>query len=161
MNGKPYTALALDELCATGKGTGDKLIDSGFISWKSLDWAKAPQAQSEWVLLPKMDPDPGKVPKEKHFRSKNIAAQEKVRRDHYPEYREVKTLEVMTLALLNDLVNGGPRILDGFNYLRCIEKNASGGRVCVGFFYAHGLKVNDGSDGNATWTTLVVPSPGS
>jgi hypothetical protein len=45
----------------------------------------------------------------------------------------------MTAALLHDLVNG-ERLLDGY-YLRCQEKNASGGRVCVGYFRADGLKV--------------------
>jgi hypothetical protein len=102
VNGKPYTALKLDKLCVERKGSGATLI------YDRADWAKAAQAQSEWILLPKSDPNPGKVPKTKHFRSKNIAAQEKVHRYHYPEYREVKTLEVMTMALLNDLVNGGP-----------------------------------------------------
>jgi hypothetical protein len=46
-----------------------------------------------------------------------------------------------TMALLNDMINGAPRILDGANYLRCFEENASGGRVCVGNFNAGGLKV--------------------
>jgi hypothetical protein len=52
----------------------------------------------------------------------------------------------MTAVLLNDLVNGDPRMLDGWNYLRCVEPNASGGRVCVGYFCAYGLVVNDGLD---------------
>jgi hypothetical protein len=49
----------------------------------------------------------------------------------------------MTAVLLNDLVNGDPRMLDGWNSLRCVEPNASGGRVCVGHFDAYGLEVND------------------
>jgi hypothetical protein len=61
----------------------------------------------------------------------------------YPDYREVKTVELMTAVLLNDLVNGEPRMLGGWNYLRCEEPNASGGRVCVGHFLTHGLKVYD------------------
>ena len=121
------------------------MIDPDFISWKTQSWANAPQAQSEWVLLPKSDPDPNVSP-DKHFRNKNITAQQKVHEAHYSEYREVKALEVMTMALLNDVVNGEPRILDGWNYLRCIEPNASGCRVCVGFFYSNGLRVFDGSD---------------
>jgi hypothetical protein len=52
----------------------------------------------------------------------------------------------MTAVLLNDLVNGDPRMLDGWNYLRCVEPNASGGRVCVGFFFAYGLWVDAGGD---------------
>ena len=111
-------------------------------AWKSTSWANAPQAQSEWVLLPKSDPDPNVSP-EKHFRRKDITAQQKVHEAHYSEYREVKALEVMTMALLNDVVNGEPRILDGWNYLRCIEPNASGGRVCVGRFRSRGLRVID------------------
>ena len=143
VNGEPYTALKLDELCATRKGSGDKLIYDGADwakSWKSRDWASDPQPQSEWVLIPKSDPDP-KVSPDKHFRDKDIAAQEDVHGKHYSKYREVKALEVMTMALLNDLVNGEPRILDGSNYLRCVEPIASGGRVWVGNFSPNGLKV--------------------
>ena len=142
VNGEPYTAVKLDELCATRKGSGDNLIYAGFDSWKSQEWASAPQSRSEWVLIPKSDPDPNKVPEGKHFRSKKIAAQQDVHDEHYGEYREVKTVELMTAALLNDLVNGEPRMLDG-NRLRCAEPNASGGRVCVGFFVARGLEVDD------------------
>ena len=98
------------------------------------------------MLIPKSDPDPNKVPEGKRFRSKDIAAQQGVHETHYPEYREVKTVELMTAALLNDLVNGEPRMLDG-NCLRCAEPNASGGRVCVGGFGAGGLGVGgDGGD---------------
>ena len=141
VNGEAYTALKLDELCATRKGSGDRLIydkRERATAWKSTSWANAPQAQSEWVLLPKSDPDPNVSP-EKHFRRKDITAQQKVHEAHYSEYREVKALEVMTMALLNDVVNGEPRILDGLNYLRCIEQNASGGRVCVGYFHVSGV----------------------
>ncbi len=52
------------------------------------------------------------------------------------------------MALLSDMVNDAPRILDGANYLRCFEENASGGRVCVGNFNADGLKVNADNDDN-------------
>ena len=151
VNGEAYTPLKLDELCAGRKGSGIRLIYDGADwanKWKGQEWATIPQAASEWVLIPKSDPDP-KVSPDKHFRSKDIAAQQAVYDAHYSEYREVKTLEVMTLALLNDLVNGEPRILDGSNYLRCEEPNASGGRVCVGSFNADGLKVRDGGVGGA------------
>ena len=144
VNGEAYTALKLDELCASRKGSGDRLIydkEEWATAWKSTSWANAPQAQSEWVLLPKSDPDPNVSP-EKHFRSKDITAQQKVHEAHYSEYREGKVLEVMTMALLNDVVNGEPRILDGWNYLRCIEPNASGGRVGVGCFLSNGLWVH-------------------
>jgi hypothetical protein len=144
VNGEPYTALKLDELCATRKGSGDNLIyDGGDWArlWKGCDWANTPQAQSEWVLIPKSDPDRNKVSAERHFRNKNIVAQQRVHDEHYSEYREVKTVELMTAALLNDLVNGEPRMLDEWNYLRCIEPNAFGGRVFIGDFDADGLGV--------------------
>jgi hypothetical protein len=144
VDGQPYSALKLDELCSTRQGSGERLIydqQDWANEWKTQPWANLPQAQSEWVLLPKSDPDRHKVPVEKHFRNKKIAAQQDVHKDHYSDYREAKALEVMTMALLNDVVHGEPRILDGYNYLRCLEPNASGGRVCVGGFNANGLWV--------------------
>jgi len=141
VNGEPYTARKLDELCDTRKGSGDKLIYDGYSNWKEQDWAKAPQATSEWVLIPKSDPDQSKVSADKHFRYKDIAKQQKVHTDHYPEYREVKALELMTATLLYDLVNKERLLPD---YLRCEEPNASGGRVCVGRFVALGLEVDAG-----------------
>ena len=140
VNGELYSALKLDELCSTKKGSGDKLIYDGYSSWKGQSWASTEQAASEWVLIPKGDPDPAKVATDKHFRGKNIAAQDVVLRDHYKEYREVKTLEVMTMALLYDLTHKERLLPD---WLRCEEPNASGGRVCVGHFHAHGLGVGD------------------
>jgi hypothetical protein len=147
VDGKAYSALKLDELCSSRKGSGDKLINDGWSTWKECDWAILPQVKSEWVLLPKSDPDRNKVPEDKHFRGKNIKQQEEVYKHYAAEYREAKALEVMTMAILNDLVNGEPRILDGPNYLRCMEPNASGGRVCVGSFDANGLRVHDGRVG--------------
>lgn len=138
VNGEAYTALKLDDLCASRKGSGDRLIWHADVLWKTQPWASAPQAQSEWVLLPKSDPDP-KVSPDKHFRRKDIAAQQKVHEEHYSEYREVKALEVMTMALLYDLTHKVSLLPD---YLRCKETNASGGRVCVGRFYSHGLRVS-------------------
>ena len=149
VNGEPYSALKLDELCATRKGSGDKLIYHGAdwaTKWKGQDWAKAPQAQSEWVLIPKSDPDPERMREKygdeegdkRHFRSKDIAAQQDVHGKHYTEYREVKALEVMTMALLYDLTHKERLPPD---YLRCEEPNAFGGRVCVGRFPAAGLWV--------------------
>jgi hypothetical protein len=63
---------------------------------------------------------------------------------HYKEYREVKTLELMTMAVLYDLTHKERLLSDC--YLRCEEPNASGGRVCVGPFSAHGLGVIDDCD---------------
>jgi hypothetical protein len=157
VDGKPYSGLKLDELCASRKGSGDKLIYGGWSNWKRCDWAILPQVKSEWVLLPKSDPDRNKVPENKHFRGKNIEQQEEVYKHYAAEYREAKALEVMTMAILNDLVNGEPRILDGPNYLRCMEPYASGGRVCVGFFDADGLLVHDddGDDGDRIGRALA------
>ena len=143
VNGEPYSALKLDELCSTKKGSGNELIYDGYDSWKGQSWASLAQIASEWVLIPKRDPDPAKVDSDKHFRSKDIAAQDEVLRNHYKEYREVKTLEVMTMALLYDLTHKERLLPD---YVRCEEANASGGRVCVGLFNANGLRVLDVND---------------
>ena len=141
VDGEPYSVLKLYELCSTKKGSGNKLIYDGGSDWKGQSWASTEQAASEWVLIPKGDPDPAKVATDKHFRSKDIAAQDKVHEKYYKEYREVKTLEVMTMALLYDLTYKERLLPD---YVRCEEANASGGRVCVGFFWAGGLGVRDG-----------------
>jgi hypothetical protein len=157
VNGEPYSPLKLDELCATRKGSGHKLIYDGAdwaTAWKEQDWAKAPQAQSEWVLIPKSDPDPERMREKygeeegdkRHFRGKDIATQQEVHNDHYKEYREVKALEVMTMALLYDLTHRERLLPD---YLRCEEPSAFGGRVCVGNFPAIGLKVDDEVDAYA------------
>ncbi len=68
------------------------------------------------MIIPKGDPDPAKVDSDKHFRSKDIAAQDKVHEKYYKEYREVKTLEVMTMALLYDLTHKERLLPD---YVRC------------------------------------------
>jgi hypothetical protein len=149
VDGKPFSALKLGELCSSRKGSGERLIydqEDWVNEWKTQRWANLPQAQSEWVLIPKSDPDRRKVPDDKHFRDKNIKEQEEVYKHYAAEYREAKALEVMTMVILNDLVNGEPRILDGLDRLRCVEPNASGGRVCVGFFLANGLGVSDAYD---------------
>jgi hypothetical protein len=146
VNGDAYTPLKLNELCAGRKGSGDKLIDDGADwtkNWQRREWAKVPQAESEWVLIPKSDPDP-KVSPDKHFRGKKIAAQKGVHDSHYKEYREVKTLELMTMAVLYDFTHKERLLSDC--YLRCEEPNASGGRVCVGRFDADGLVVSGGGD---------------
>jgi len=80
---------------------------------KECDWASLPQVKSEWVLLPKSDPDPTNVPGDKHFRGKNLKQQEEVFKHYVAEYREAKALEIMTMAVLNDVVYGEPRILEG------------------------------------------------
>ena len=136
---QPYSALKLYELCSTKKGSGDKLIYDGYDSWKGQSWASTEQAASEWVLIPKRDPDSAIVDPDKHFRNKDIAAQDDVHL-HYSDYREGKVLEVMTMALLYDLTHKERLLPD---WLRCEEPNASGGRVCVGYFNADGWEVGD------------------
>ena len=53
----------------------------------------------------------------------------------------MKAVELMTTVLLYALTHK-ERLLR-HEYLRCEEPNAFGGRVCVGFFNAHGLQVYD------------------
>lgn len=111
-----------------------------------------------------MGPDPEKMRErypadgeERHFRGKRISRppeeqelnckryQADVHEKYYSEYCEAKVIEVMTAALLNDLVNGEPRMLvpvmNNWNYLRCVEPNGNGGRVLVGSFHSKGLGV--------------------
>jgi hypothetical protein len=148
---KPYSALKLGELCAKTKGSGKPLLydqADWANKWKGESWAQAPQQESEWILIPKSDPDPRKVSEDKYFRDKTISAQADVYGRYAADYREAKALEVMTAALLNDVVNGEPRMLapegGNWNYLRCVEPSASGGRVVVGHFGADGLRVRVG-----------------
>jgi hypothetical protein len=151
VDGKAFSALKLEELCATRQGSGRRLIyalEGYWNEWKKAAWANASPSESEWVLIPKSDPDQKTVPWDKHFRWKNIDEQEEVYKHYAAEYREAKALEVMTMAVLNDLVNGEPRILEGWNYLRCVEPSASGDRVCVGRFHEDGLGVADGAYDN-------------
>jgi hypothetical protein len=139
---KPYSALKLDELCSKTKGSGERLIydqHDGANKWKGESWAQAPQQESEWMLIPKRDPDPSKVSEDKYFRTKTISEQAHVYGRYVENYREAKALEVMTAALLNDVVNG-ERILSDC-CLRTQEPTPSGGRVVVGFFDADGLGV--------------------
>jgi hypothetical protein len=143
VSGKAYSAVKLGELCAKAKGSGDRLIYDGADwanAWKGESWAKESSSESEWVLIPKSDPDRNKVAEGKHFRSKTIAEQAKVHEHYAKDYREATALEVMTAALLNDVVHG-ERILSDC-YLRTREPKASGGRVVVGCFNANGLKVH-------------------
>lgn len=147
VNGEPYTALKLHDLCAVRKGSVEKLINQQYVwytSWELRGWAVTPKVKSEWMLIPKSDPDYETVPAAKQFRFKTIAEQEEVLVNHYPEYREAKTIELMTAVLLYDLVNK-EQVLP--HYLRCLERNLSGGRVCVGYFDADGLRIADSDNG--------------
>ncbi len=142
VNGEPYTPLKLDAMCEGNEGSGDALIDPRWTDWKDFPFASKSLPESRWVLMPRRDPDPQVIAEEQHFRSKNISSQAKVHAKFYPEYREVKALELMTQVVLNDLVHGEPRLLPDY-YLRFDEPNAVGGLVCLGFFDAGGLFVSD------------------
>jgi len=74
VNGEAYSAVKLGELCAGTKGSGDKLIYDGANDWKKQPWAQAAQVESEWVLIPKSDPDRNKVPEDKFFKQDNRRA---------------------------------------------------------------------------------------
>ncbi|MEY4668327.1 MAG: hypothetical protein RL518_1026 [Pseudomonadota bacterium] len=144
VNGEPYSALKLDELCATRRGSGNQLLydeTKSATQWKGRPWAASSQTKSEWMLIAKSGPDFNKVPKERQFVLKDIVGQQKVQDEHYPEYRGVRTVELMTAVLLNDLVHGAPRMLDGIEYLRCVEEHNHGRCTSVGGFHASGLEV--------------------
>jgi hypothetical protein len=158
VDGDPYSPLKLDELCAARKGSGDRLIFHGERGvcneeladlWKSTPWANAAELESKWILIPKMDPDQLDVSRNRHFREKNSKGQEKVYQARYSDdYRPARVLEVMTAALLSDVLYGEPRMLEesyGWyghsNVLRCVERNLGGDRITVGDFGPSGLRV--------------------
>lgn len=160
VDGQPYSALKLDELCTTRTGSGEKLIEGFYDLWKKEAWANAFLPKSEWVLIPKSDPDPHKVRERRHFRSKKIAEQAEVYKRYAADYREAKALEVMTAALLNDVVNGAPRMLapmgDNWNFLRCVESTSYGAGVVVGNFFRAGLNVRFDSARDASASVGVA-----
>jgi hypothetical protein len=152
VNGQPYSALKLAELCEKQKGSGNALIYTREIEaneWKAQPWASTSLSASEWVLIPKSDASPGMVLGAPHFLSKNIAAQAEVYRHYEAEYREAKSLELMTAALLNDVVNG-ERIWSRYLH-RTAEQSPSGGRVLVGHFNVHGLGIHVDDDGSGSF----------
>jgi hypothetical protein len=146
VNGEPYSGVKLSELCASRKGSGDRLIydaTSWARAWQQQSWAQAPQSRSEWIFIPKGDPDPWHVPFEKHFRSKSMSQQQSVYYIHYQEYGEVKSVGLITAVVLNDLVNGAPRMLEGSCQLRCHERDLqANGRTQVGQFGVDGLRIH-------------------
>jgi len=93
-------------------------------------------------LIPKRDPDPTKVIKEKHFRHKTIAEQQKVLEDHYPDYRESGACEVITAVLLCYRMHK-EELLSG-SQLRCKESTRFGKRATVGNFIPEGLRLDTG-----------------
>ncbi|MEY4669741.1 MAG: hypothetical protein RL518_2440 [Pseudomonadota bacterium] len=162
VDGNPYSLSRLMVLCETRKGSGSKLFYDTWAfrtSSKYRDskvdppdsWIVKPQTDSQWILLPKSDPDPKKVPKERHFRSKYIMEQQQVHEQHYEDYREAHLLELTTAIILNDLVNGEPRMLEGWNTLRCADESYDRGRRGAGYFRTDGLWVEDHIDDGPRW----------
>lgn len=146
VNGEPYSALKLRELCSTRKGSGERLIkeqDEWAIAWQEAEWARAPRPGSQWILIPKGDPDPNQVASDRHFRGKSIVAQQRMNEELYPDYREARVIELMTAVLLYDLVHHERLLSDE---LRCQEPSAYVGRVLVGDFCAKGLIILDDFD---------------
>jgi hypothetical protein len=139
VDGQLYSALKLDELCASRTGSGDRLIDNLTDyenQWKRERWAHTSPTESQWILIPKSDPPSY----ERDFRNKTIAEQAEVFKHYAAEYREAKALEVMTAAVLHDVLSG-ERIVP--NYLvRTKEPHAAEGRVVVGRFNASGLQIS-------------------
>jgi len=127
VNGEPYSALELDEICARLGFQQD-----GWSGWKKQEWASMPQQESEWILIPKSDPDSDHPQGDTHhFRNKSIAEQDLVQKNYYPEYLEAKAIELMTTLVLYSWVND-VRLSSG-SHLRCQEPCTNGGRVGVAF----------------------------
>jgi hypothetical protein len=152
VDGKPYNALKLEELCVNRIGSGQKLLYPArdpTNRWQSGAWVHESPAESEWVLIPKSDPDVNDVLSDRHFRFKTMAEQAAVYNYYAQDYRGAKALEVMTVALLTYLVNGESqeqKMLANFVRLRCIQPNAAGGSVVVGPFFPEGLLVKEIED---------------
>jgi hypothetical protein len=146
VNGEPYSALKLDEICAR---LGFK--QDGWSGWKKQEWASMPQQESEWILTPKSDPDSAHPQGDTHhFRNKSIAEQDLVQKNYYPEYLEAKAIEFMTTLVLYSGVND-VRLSSG-SHLRCQEPCTNGGRVCVAFDAGRKmLDVGDPGGAGAPW----------
>jgi len=152
VNGEQYSAVKLDQLWTERKGAeflanwsgyGWKLCSGPESQWKGTEWANAPQVESEWVLIPKADPDfEAYLPDKKCFRELCIPDQEQVHADYYGEYRAARTLEVMTAVLLRHMTNN--ELIHERQWLRCQESNAIRGRIQVGFFSEAGLQIETG-----------------
>lgn len=160
VNGNPYTPLALDSLCRNRQAPGSPLIYPHNDDWKATNWARDAQERIEWILMPRRDPDPGKVQPDRHFRGKRPKDQERVYKTHYQErYRPAKAIEVMTAVLLDFATTGEPRMLapkgTNRNLLLCNTHNTGSG-VSVGGFDAQGLKVLLGAIGSESLGFALV-----
>jgi hypothetical protein len=131
VNGEQFTPLELDRACASKQVEGESLIYGGWSGWKSEPWASAPQAQSEWVLLPIHKPDPKGVGNELDFSGKSIAAQTALQTTSYLDYRQATASEIITAAFLDRVVNGEGRMLANGANLRTVEANSCGAQVTI------------------------------
>jgi hypothetical protein len=112
VDNEPYTPLKLALLCNKHKGSGSSLICDKYnfdTWWKDERWASQSLTESEWVLIPKSDPVPTKVSEERHFRRKDWKEQLKVYEYYAADYRQGKALEVMSAAILDEVVNRASR----------------------------------------------------
>jgi len=150
VDGVPYTALKLHDLCATHNPTGHKLFsDAAYLEasrWKTQPWASAAVDSSRWVLMLEDDPETFERHKgKKHFKNKDIQTQQSVLDRYYPDYQPVKTLERITALLLHEVVRG-EQLSVGTS--RCEEQNSTGdGRVTVGYDFDERLWIDDSENG--------------
>jgi hypothetical protein len=142
VNGEPYTPLVLDQLSKAPYVGGSSLIYRGWDWWKSRTWAATPQTSSEWVLLPLTKPDVENGGHESELRGKSVAQQERIQAKYYGDYRQAKTIEVITAAILDTVVNGEARILANGTHLRAVEPSSCGGQVTISLD-DRGIKIAD------------------
>jgi hypothetical protein len=138
VDGRPYSALKLSEVCE--KRDNNPTIELfRFEQWKECSWAPQQATKSEWILIPKSDPDPNKVASEQHFRRKSSQEQKDVVTLYAQDYEEASALQVMTQLILNFLVNG--EYLLERSYLCTRESPSAGTRVLLGLFGTGGLSI--------------------
>lgn len=152
VNGEFYSVYKLESLCAEGKLTSVLRWGRAFSAWTSSRWSRETPEQSEWILVPKGDPDPGSVPRYKHFRDKTLSDQLNVYDRYYKQdYRAATALEVITALTLNFLSNDERLLSDC--YLRT-GTEAPGGRAVVGMFREHGLEIYAGNNFACSYTAI-------
>jgi hypothetical protein len=136
IQGQPFTALALEQLCHSKQTERMPLVvGEGDVATLHSEnqWIQQSSDQSYWVLMAKSDPVSGIVPAEKTFKGKSIADMHQVCRRYYPEYAHGSALEMMTGILLNAVVNGERLYRDVLAL--CRDKTDDGEHVSVGHFY--------------------------
>ena len=154
IDGAPYTALKLYELCVTVNPTGYKLInddDFGCTNlWKNQPWASKPVDSGTWVLMLQDQPVFGKRDGTEPLRGKGIRAQVRTLESHYPEYEQVNALSRMTAFLLYEIVRE-ERLYTLPS--RCLEPNSTGeGRTLMLHGLSNNLWIVDTDGGNPSST---------